>query len=516
MLPGKKLLICSSPSFDGVVSKPANSDSLALFPWRLSPYHGYCVPLIKRLVVLSPKGHWQLLSEDMMKVFTALILFVFMAGTALAASLTYQGEIQDGGEPLSGSHFMQFELFTSQSGGSPIDESFGMVNFNNGLFQAELDFDRSSFDGGALWLEITIEDSNGNMQVLSPRQRVGASPVALFALEGNEGPPGPQGPEGPQGPPGSGGDGDSFWTEAGAGSGISYQGGRVAIGTSAGSATLDVRAQGERPFMVSLNNNQTIMTNSNNSVTIGSVATGPANGLRVTGGTHLQGEVRADSPIVIESSASNPFTVTADSGTSAETRMYVNNHGLTVGAGALGAPQRGLRVHSDAAIGGHVGINLQPWVQRRFALSARASSGHIAALLQSSSGNEVWGIGTGADSGFLNFYHFTDVSNNATLRARIHKDTGAYLTSSDKRLKTDIEPVENVLEGVLALEPASYQFIEASPGGNRSLGFMAQDVQQVFPDLVVADVDDGYLGLNYAQFSVLAIQAVREQQAIID
>ena len=471
-----------------------------------------------------------------MKILVTLFLSLgLMVAPALASQpLIYQGEIKDSGEPLEGPYFMQFELYSSSSGGNPIDISYGLVTFNNGLFQAELDFSTDSFDGGNRWLEVRIEDNSGDIQTLGPRQRVGASPIALFALDGAgeggqpgpqgpegpqgpqgpEGPPGPEGPEGPQGPPGQGG--DSYWSPAGAGTGISYDQGRVAIGTTSGSATLDVRAQNERPFMVSVNDNMTIMTNPNNSVTVGSVATGPNNGLRVTGETHLQGSLRANSDVTIESSSNTPFEVTADSGTSSATMLYVNNHGLTVGAGALGAPDRGLRVHSDAVIGGEMGINIQPFVGIQKALHVRASSGHIAAVLQSSQGTDGWGIGTGTSTGNLNFYRANDVRNAYTLRARIDKDNGQYSTNSDERLKTDIQPMNNVLEHVLALEPASYRFAQSESDSRRSLGFMAQDVQKLFPDLVVNDEDDGYLGLSYAHFSVLAIQAIREQQGIID
>jgi hypothetical protein len=46
------------------------------------------------------------------------------------------------------------------------------------------------------------------------------------------------------------------------------------------------------------------------------------------------------------------------------------------------------------------------------------------------------------------------------------------------------------------------------------IGFIAQDVEKQFPQLV--NQMDGYLGVNYSGFSVLAIKAIQEQQEIIE
>ena len=47
------------------------------------------------------------------------------------------------------------------------------------------------------------------------------------------------------------------------------------------------------------------------------------------------------------------------------------------------------------------------------------------------------------------------------------------------------------------------------------IGFLAQDVQVLFPELV-KHREDEYLGLNYDDFGVIAIKAIQEQQKIID
>lgn len=122
------------------------------------------------------------------------------------------------------------------------------------------------------------------------------------------------------------------------------------------------------------------------------------------------------------------------------------------------------------------------------------------------------GIGhweTGVDnSADYNFYF------NNSLKSYILDTDGSYHNASDRRLKQNIRELPQVLHNVLQLNPSLYHFKDASPGAPVSIGFIAQEVEPLFPYLV--SVKNGFLGLNYSGFSVLAIQAIQDQQAIID
>jgi hypothetical protein len=99
--------------------------------------------------------------------------------------------------------------------------------------------------------------------------------------------------------------------------------------------------------------------------------------------------------------------------------------------------------------------------------------------------------------------------------AYILDTTGEYVVNSDERLKRDIEPLPSVLDNVMQLQASSYQFVnQSNQDTRRSIGFIAQDVQPLFPELV--SEKDGTLGLSYAQFAVVAIKAIQEQQAEIE
>ncbi|WP_375238317.1 tail fiber domain-containing protein [Aurantibacter sp.] len=99
---------------------------------------------------------------------------------------------------------------------------------------------------------------------------------------------------------------------------------------------------------------------------------------------------------------------------------------------------------------------------------------------------------------------------NGTLEAYILDGSGAFQITSDRRLKKNISPIkDSTIEKVLALNPVNYIYKKDK---NKLLqnGFIAQEVQELFPELV--DEKNGYLSLNYDGFSVLAVKAIQEQQ----
>jgi hypothetical protein len=92
---------------------------------------------------------------------------------------------------------------------------------------------------------------------------------------------------------------------------------------------------------------------------------------------------------------------------------------------------------------------------------------------------------------------------------------GTFVTSSDARLKKDIQSLDNVLDKVMVLIPKKYHYNVNESTDPLSYGFLAQDVQKIFPEFV-SRREGGYLGISYNNFSVIAIKAIQEQQELID
>ncbi len=104
---------------------------------------------------------------------------------------------------------------------------------------------------------------------------------------------------------------------------------------------------------------------------------------------------------------------------------------------------------------------------------------------------------------------------NDGLYTYINPTTGAYINPSDVRLKKDITPLESMLDKVMTLVPKKFHYKTNSADDPLLWGFIAQDVQKIFPEFV--DVkEDGYLGISYTNFSVVAIKAIQEQQQEIE
>ena len=99
--------------------------------------------------------------------------------------------------------------------------------------------------------------------------------------------------------------------------------------------------------------------------------------------------------------------------------------------------------------------------------------------------------------------------------AYIEPINGNFISSSDSRLKTNITALSGVLDKVLLLEPKTYQY-SASVDANRfTFGFLAQDVEKIFPDFVYSG-EGGFKGIAYSNFSVIAVKAIQEQQQLIE
>ena len=140
----------------------------------------------------------------------------------------------------------------------------------------------------------------------------------------------------------------------------------------------------------------------------------------------------------------------------------------------------------------------------------------IAMSRPGSSEVDAWALGVNHAAGNLHFRYTENFVNEDTERmAWISRSTGDYNQGSDRTLKREIEDVDDILERVLRLRATRYQFKRQDRDDDRrSYGFIAQEVQELFPDLVSQEEDT--LGLSYATFGVLAIQAIQEQQEIID
>jgi hypothetical protein len=146
-------------------------------------------------------------------------------------------------------------------------------------------------------------------------------------------------------------------------------------------------------------------------------------------------------------------------------------------------------------------------------------SARIGVLFNGQVGNGI-GLQTTFASPGTDFIRFVNsagsaignITQNAT-------NTVQYATSSDYRLKHDIQPMTGALAKVAALKPVTYKW---NADDSQSQGFIAHELQEVVPECVTGEKDavdaEGkpqYQGIDTSFLVATLTAAIQEQQAII-
>ena len=123
--------------------------------------------------------------------------------------------------------------------------------------------------------------------------------------------------------------------------------------------------------------------------------------------------------------------------------------------------------------------------------------------------HNYWNLYTSAANGNLEFWY------KGAIKTRLSSSDGSFIRNSDRRLKKEIRPLESVLNTLMDLQPKRYVFKD-DESRQENIGFITQEIEKLYPELVRSEGDDNFQGLNYQEFSVLAIKAIQEQQQIIE
>ena len=92
----------------------------------------------------------------------------------------------------------------------------------------------------------------------------------------------------------------------------------------------------------------------------------------------------------------------------------------------------------------------------------------------------------------------------------------AFGSYSDSRLKENIVDLPSQLSNIMALRPVEFDYIE-SEGGGHQIGFIAQEMQTIYPDAVGERVPDNMLSITgWSKTEARLVKAIQEQQALIN
>ena len=104
-----------------------------------------------------------------------------------------------------------------------------------------------------------------------------------------------------------------------------------------------------------------------------------------------------------------------------------------------------------------------------------------------------------------------------TIRAT--DDITAFYSSSDKRLKRNIKLLENPIEKLKKLNGYTFHWNDKAKGINnnldlnkREIGVIAQEIEEVLPEIIKDDVSGDYKAVRYEKITPLLIECIKRQE----
>jgi len=118
-------------------------------------------------------------------------------------------------------------------------------------------------------------------------------------------------------------------------------------------------------------------------------------------------------------------------------------------------------------------------------------------------------VADGGDFSVSSFASGTDVNKLSIANTGNVVIAGDLALNSDRRLKTNIKPILNPLDIVMQLEGKSYYWKDKNRQQGKHFGFIAQELEQVLPQLVSHD-KAGIKSVNYQGVVPILVNAVNE------
>jgi Chaperone of endosialidase len=235
------------------------------------------------------------------------------------------------------------------------------------------------------------------------------------------------------------------------------------------------------------------------------------------------------SQVVTLSSASNPSLIVNRTASTGDAGMSFQSTGTGV-ASLTGLYGGGLRFGTGSGDTERMRIDssgnllvgtTSPYNGTRFSVN-QPTGGSVAAFLYntgSSVGTSVLQVGK-ADNNSTTSQAFVQflMNNAATGSGQINANgasQAAFGSYSDRRLKENITDLPSQLANIMALRPVEFDYIE-SEGGGHQIGFIAQEVKEIYPDLIGERQDGMFTLSDLNKNDARLIKAIQELKAIND
>lgn len=271
-------------------------------------------------------------------------------------------------------------------------------------------------------------------------------------------------------------------------------GGNVSIGTGISGARLTVE---DNTFQIKLSNSESV--NNQWYIGVSNDDWGSGDHQMLFSPTISSSDAILRLRDIVESDGNlGPLTISSSNNTQ---RIVMDGNEIDCATGSLYINRNSGEHTILNHLGGNVGIGLS---SPNAPLHILTGNNEIALKLQSENGND-WGIKpNGSGNSHLNFIW------EGVFRAGISQANGDYLQASDRRLKEDIQPLESTLDKIDRLGTYTYSYLNGQ-ATRRSIGVMAQELIEVYPDLVYDEGD--HYSVAYGPLAVVAIKGIQELKA---
>lgn len=203
--------------------------------------------------------------------------------------------------------------------------------------------------------------------------------------------------------------------------------------------------------------------------------------------------------------------------------LWLNNNANTLSIGFMGvSDDNHFGFWGNTGVGwsvvmntdnGYLGIkNAIPQTELHIIHGIGSGADYGLRVQNAGTNNNQWTMYTVNGSGNLELYR------NGIFRGSFDQGSGAYTAASDARLKKNIQSAGNMLNAVMNLSVKRYQFRQ-NDNNRYYYGFLAQELETVFPELVFHNKgDDGseYYSLDYSGLGVIALKSIQEMKLIQD
>jgi hypothetical protein len=85
--------------------------------------------------------------------------------------------------------------------------------------------------------------------------------------------------------------------------------------------------------------------------------------------------------------------------------------------------------------------------------------------------------------------------------------------ASSERYKTDVRPLDSDADRLSQLRPVSFH-LKSEPGGAVQYGLIAEEVDKVYPELVIRDLEGRVQGVRYDELAPMLLHEVQRQQQV--